>query len=93
MTRRAAMYAIIFDEHDMEKPLKRISSVHRTRQTAETALGKHRRIHGKKFQECNMRIVWVEKKVKAGDSVTPAQFETWRPGETIPVGETHSDED
>jgi hypothetical protein len=56
------MYAIIFDEHDMEKPLKRISSVHRTRQTAETALGEHRRIHGKKFQECNMRIVWVEKK-------------------------------
>jgi hypothetical protein len=40
-----------------------------------------------------MRIVWVEKKIKAGDSVTPAQFETWRPGEPVPEGETHSDED
>jgi hypothetical protein len=25
--------------------------------------------------------------------VTPAQFETWRPGEPVPEGETHSDED
>jgi hypothetical protein len=87
------MYAIIFDEHDLEKPLKRVTSVHRTRNDAETALSEHRKIHGKKFQECNMRIVWVEKKIKAGDSVTPRQFEAWRPGETVPEGETHSDED
>jgi hypothetical protein len=40
-----------------------------------------------------MRVVWVQKKIKAGDSVTAPQFETWRPGETIPEGETHSDED
>ncbi len=87
------MYAIIFDEHELEKPLKRVTSVHRTRNDAEAALSEHREIHGKKFQECNMRIVWVEKKIKAGDSVTPRQFETWRPGETVPEGETHSDED
>jgi hypothetical protein len=35
----------------------------------------------------------VEKKIKAGDALTPAQFETWRPGEPVPEGETHSDED
>jgi hypothetical protein len=87
------MYALIYDEHDLEKPLKRVTSVHRTRNEAETALGHHRKIHGKKFQECNMRVVWIEKKIKAGDSVTPAQFETWRPGEVIPEGESHSDED
>lgn len=88
------MYALIFDEHDLEKPMKRVTSVHRTRGDAETALTVHRKkIHGKKVQECNLRIVWIEKRIKAGDAVTPGQFETWRPGESIPVGETHSDED
>ena len=87
------MYALIFDEHNLEKPLKRVVSVHRTRKGADTALDKHRKTHGKKVQECNMRTVWVAKKIKAGDTVTARQFETWRPGETIPEGETHSDED
>jgi hypothetical protein len=87
------MYAIIFDEHDLDKPLKRVTSVHRTRSDAETTLSEHRKTHGKKVQECNMRIVWVEGRIEAGVSVTPGQFETWRPGETIPEGETHSDED
>jgi sialic acid synthase SpsE len=87
------MYALIFDEHDLEKPLKKVMSVFKTRALAENALGEHRKTHGKKVQECNMRVVWVEKKIKAGDTVTPSQFETWRPGETIPEGETHSDED
>jgi hypothetical protein len=87
------MYAVIYDEHDLDKPLKRVTSVHRTRNGAETALGDHRKIHGKKMEECNMRVVWVEEKIKAGDAVTPGQFETWRPGEAIPEGELHSDED
>ena len=87
------MYALIFDEHVLEKPLKRVTSVHKTRSSAETELNEHRKTHGKKVEGCNMRVVWVEKKIKAGDSVTPGQFETWRPGETIPEGETHSDED
>ena len=87
------MYALIFDEHDLEKPLKRVTSVHKTRSSAETELNEHRQTHGKKVEECNMRVVWVEKKIKAGDSLTSGQFETWRPGETIPEGETHSDED
>jgi hypothetical protein len=87
------VYAIIFDEHDLGKPVKRVTSVHRTRDSAEAELSEHRKTHGKKVEECNMRIVWVEKKIKTGDSVTPAQFETWRPGEPVPEGETHSDED
>ena len=87
------MYALIFDEHDLEKPLKRVMSVHKTRDSAETVLNDHRKTHGKKVEECNMRVVWIEEKIKAGDSLTVRQFETWRPGETIPEGETHSDED
>jgi hypothetical protein len=87
------MYAIIFDDHDLEKPLKRVTSVHRTRDAAEIELSEHRKSHGKKVEVCNMRIVWVEKKIKAGDALTPAEFETWRPGEPVPEGETHSDED
>lgn len=87
------MYAIIFDEHDSEKPLKRIVSVHRTRKGADAALIKHRKTHGKKVAECNMRIVWTEEKIKTGKSLTAGQFDMWRPGEIIPEGETHSDED
>ena len=40
-----------------------------------------------------MRVVWIEEEVAAGDSVASHQFETWRPGEPIPEGELHSDED
>lgn len=87
------MYALIFDEHKLDKPLKKVISVHRTRKSAETALSKHLKTHGKRFWECNMRVVWMQKKIRAGDSVTPRYFETWRPGETIPEGEIHSDED
>jgi len=87
------MDALIFDEHNLENPSKRVVSVHKTRQSAEAAFSERRKTHGKKVQECNMRVVWTQKKIKAGDSVTAPQFETWRPGETIPEGETHSDED
>ena len=87
------MYAVIFDEHDLNRPSKRVVSVHETRQSAEAALSEYRKTHGKKVQECNMRVVWVQKKITAGDSVTARQFEAWRPGETVPEGELHSDED
>jgi hypothetical protein len=88
------MYALIFDEHNLRKPSKKVISVHRTRTSAETALGAHRKsTHGKRLWECNMRVVWTRAKVKAGDSVTPGQFETWRPGEPIPEGELRSDGD
>jgi hypothetical protein len=87
------MYALIFDEHSLANPLKKVISVHRTRSGAETALSKHRKTHGKRFWECNMRIVWMQEKIKAGDSVTARQFETWCPGEIIPEGEMHSDQD
>ena len=88
------MYALIFDEHNLKKPFKKVISVHRTRKGAETALGKHRKTtHGKRLWECNMRVVWTQEKVKTGDVVTAPQFETWRPGEIIPEGELRSDGD
>jgi hypothetical protein len=66
------MYAIIFDEHSLEKPLKRIVSIHRTRKGADAALVKHRKTHGKS-KECNMRIVWTEEK-SCLNSLTVRQF-------------------
>jgi hypothetical protein len=88
------MYAVIYDEHDLDRPYKKVVSVHRTRETAESALGRHRKAtHGKRIQECNMRVVWTDGTIKAGGALTARQFETWRPGEFIPEGELHSDED
>ena len=88
------MYALIFDEHNLAKPFKEVISVHRTRNGAETALGKHRKsTHGKRIWECNLRVVWTRAKIRTGDSVPPRQFETWRPGEPVPEGELRSDGD
>lgn len=87
------MYALIYDDHDLEHRLKRVTSVHETRAEAEGVLAEHWKTHGKRLEQCNMRVVWIEEQVAAGDSVTPNQFETWRPGEPIPEGELHSDED
>jgi hypothetical protein len=50
----------------LEKPLKRVTSIHRTRDAAEVELGEHRKTHGKKIEVCNMRIVWSRKKSKPG---------------------------
>jgi hypothetical protein len=71
------MYALIYDEHDLVKPKKKVISVHKSRDTAETALEKRKKKLGKKVWECNTRIVWT----------------TWRPGEPIPAGEMYSDTD
>jgi hypothetical protein len=38
-----------------------------------------------------MRVVRTRAKVKAGDSVTPGQFETRRPVEPVPEGALRSD--
>lgn len=87
------MYALIFDDHDLDHPLKRVVSVHPTRTDAEDVLAEHWKTHGEHWEQCNLRVVWTEAKVAVGGSITPGQFETWRPGETIPEGELHSDED
>ena len=87
------MYALIYDEHNLLQPRKKIISVHRSRETAETALQKRMRKLGRSVEECNTRIVWVEGKAKKGGYLTTADFKTWRPGEEIPEGELYSDTD
>jgi hypothetical protein len=87
------MYALIYDEHRLERPQKRVISVHDTRKNAELALEDRKVALGRKVWECNTRIVWVEKRIAAGESVGPREYATWRPGEPIPEGELHSDSD
>ncbi len=87
------MYALIYDEHDLVKPKKKVISVHRNRQTAETALDKRKKKLGKSVIDCNTRIVWIKGAIKSGEYVLPGQFSSWRPGETVPHGETYSDTD
>ena len=87
------MYALIYDEHDLTKPQKKVISVHRSRETAEKALEKRKRKLGKKVWECNTRVVWIERTIKAGDFVKPGEHSNWRPGEKIPLGELYSDTD
>jgi len=87
------MYALIYDEHDPCLPDKPILSVHRRRETAERALEKRQRVLGRSVTDCNTRIVWIEGRVRVGESLMPSQFDTWRPGEDIPYGELYSDAD
>ena len=87
------MYALIYDEYDLAKPRKRVISVHRKRETAEQALAKRQRKLGKRVWECDTRIVWAKVKVAAGDFIVTTDFDTWRPGEKIPVGERYPDSD
>ena len=87
------MFALIYDTHELDKPLKRVISVHKSRQTAESALEKRMTRLGKTVEECDTRIVWVKRKVQREDVVLDKDFSTWKPGEKIPYGETHSDTD
>ena len=87
------MFALIYDTHEMDKPLKKVLSVHKTRQTAERVLALRMSRLGKKVWECDTRVVWLKSIAQRGDAVTPKDFSTWRPGEKIPYGEFHSDED
>ena len=87
------MYALIYDEHDLAKAKKYVLSVHETRETADNALEERKKEMGRSVQECNTRIVWVEKPIKAGDQVDSGEYDTWRPGEEIPHGEMYSDTD
>lgn len=85
------MFALIYDTHDLDKPRKKIISMHKSRAMAEKALEKRRAELGRSVLECNTRIVWLTVKASSGDAVTTREFSDWKPGEKIPYGETHSD--
>jgi hypothetical protein len=87
------MYALIYDKHDLIKKGKKVISIHRKRETAETALEKRKIKLGRKVWECNTRIVWINGSIKSGQYVTPGQYSSWRPGEKVPYGEMYSDSD
>ena len=87
------MFALIYDTHELDKPLKRVISIHDTRETAERALTERMARLGKTVEECDTRIVWLHEQVKPGDKIPEKIFSTFRPGEPIPYGETHSDTD
>lgn len=87
------MFALIYDTHELDKPLKKVLSVHKNRENAENALAKRIQRLGKTVEACDTRIVWVKRKVRRDDFVIEKDFSTWKPGETIPLGETHSDTD
>jgi hypothetical protein len=85
------MFALIYDTHELDKPFKKVLSLHKSREAAERALEKRMTRLGKKVWECDTRIVWLKEKVNPGDGVTSQAFSTWRPGEKIPYGEHHPD--
>jgi hypothetical protein len=87
------MYALVYDEFDPKKPMKRVISVHKSRKAAEITLAKRQRRLGRKVWECYTRIVWVDGPVHTGDYLKPEAFDTWAPGEEIPEGERISDTD
>ena len=87
------MYTLIYDEHNLTKPLKKVLSIHKNREAAEIALQNRLQKLGRRIWECHTRIVWTESNVKPGEFITPGQFSTWRPGESIPEGELYSDTD
>jgi hypothetical protein len=87
------MYALIYDEHKLDIPQKKVISIHESRGEAEDALEKRKAALGRKVWECHTRIVWTEKRIKTGDVVAAGEYDTWRPGEDIPEGETHGDSD
>jgi hypothetical protein len=87
------MFALIYDTHDLDNPQKRVISVHKSRETAEDALEARKKRLGKTVAECNTRIVWVKRKVQPEDVLIDQDFSSWKPGEKIPYGETHSDTD
>jgi hypothetical protein len=87
------MFALIYDTHELEKPKKRVLSVHKSREKAEEALEQRKHRLGKTVTECNTRIVWMKRTVKRDEYVIDKDFSTWRPGEKVPYGETHSDTD
>jgi hypothetical protein len=87
------MYALIYDEFDPTDREKKVISVHKTREAAETALKERQLKLGKRVWECHTRIVWVKKPVRKGDSLMSNSFDVWAPGEKIPAGDRVPDGD
>ena len=87
------MYALIYDEFEPSMREKKVVSVHKTRETAEKALKKRQKKLGRRVWECNTRIVWVYDQVHSDDIITPDSFDTWAPGEEIPMGDRVPDGD
>ena len=87
------MYALIYDEFDPAEREKKVISLHKTRETADRALKKRQLTLGRRVWECNTRIVWVYDRVHAGDKLTAKSFDTWAPGEEIPMGDRVPDGD
>ena len=87
------MFALIYDTHELDKPQKRVISLHDSRNAAETALEARQKRLGRSVEDCDTRIVWLTRTSQPNDVVTSKDFSTWKPGEPIPYGETHPDVD
>ncbi|MBU8850311.1 MAG: hypothetical protein KOO65_07800 [Desulfobacterales bacterium] len=87
------MYALIYDEHNLDESKKKVISVHGTREESDKALFQRQNDLGKRVYECNTRIVWTDKAVDADDVLDISEFVTWHAGEDIPEGELNSDSD
>jgi len=87
------MYALIYDDPDFRETLKKVISVHESRNDAEQALSRRREDLHRPIWECHTRIVWVDKAVSAGEKLSATDFTDWKKGEKIPAGELYSDED
>jgi hypothetical protein len=87
------MYALLYDEHRLDRPQKRVISVHDSREAAEVALDERRERLGRKVWECYTRIVWTAKEVNSGDFLGPGEYRAWRSGERVPEGEIYADTD
>jgi hypothetical protein len=87
------MYALIYDDHNLDQSLKKVISVHRTRDESDKALTQRQNKLGRRVYDCNTRIVWTDKAVAAGEVINISEFVTWRSDEDIPEGELNSDSD
>ena len=87
------MYALIYDDRDLDQGQKKILSIHGSRIESEKALVLRQNELGKRVYECNTRIVWTDKAVSEGETLTTNEFVTWHPDEKIPEGELQSDAD
>ena len=87
------MYALIYDDRDLNEMQKRVISTHGTRDESDNALAERQNILGKRVYECNTRVVLTEKTVDKGDVLKKNEFMTWHPDEDVPVGELYSDAD
>ena len=87
------MFALIYDEHQLDHPQKKVISIHSSREDAEIALEKRKKELGRRVWECHTRIIWTEKEIDSNDVVGPGEYDSWAPGEKIPEGEIYSDVD